>query len=120
MSAEVNRISELLRKFSMAPPPAVEVLESNVQLLRRSGYTVRTRGSGILEGIEMIRHALRPAAGEVKLFVSSKCERLIKALAGYHYAPGGSELPVKDGEHDHLIDALRYHFVNKVGTGARG
>ncbi len=97
-----------------------QTAESNVQLLRRSGYTVRTRGSGILEGIEMIRHALRPAAGEVKLFVSGKCERLIKALAGYHYAPGGSELPVKDGEHDHLIDALRYHFVNKVGTGARG
>ena len=97
-----------------------QTAESNVQLLKRNGYAVRSRGSGILEGIEMIRLGLKPAAGKATLFISPRCKRLIKAMQGYHYAPGGSELPVKDGEHDHLIDALRYHFVNLVGTGARG
>jgi len=73
---------------------------------------VRCRPSGIVAGLEMIRAALAPAAGEPTLFVHPRCARLIRALESYHYAPGGSELPVKDGEHDHLIDALRYHYVN--------
>jgi hypothetical protein len=85
---------------------------SNVQYLRSRGYAVKYRKSLIQEGLEMVRHALRPALGPVRLYVHPRCARLIKALRAYHYAPGGSELPVKDGEHDHLIDALRYHFVN--------
>jgi hypothetical protein len=85
---------------------------SNVQHLRKEGFCVRCRPSGIVAGLEMIRAALAPAAGEPTLFVHPRCARLIRALESYHYAPGGSELPVKDGEHDHLIDALRYHYVN--------
>jgi hypothetical protein len=87
---------------------------SNVQLLRSRGYTVRTRHSQIQDGLELIRAALKPAAGKATLFVHKRCERLIKALRSYHYAPGGSELPLKDGEHDHLIDALRYWFINRT------
>ena len=85
---------------------------SNVQYLKSRGYVVKHRKSLILEGLEMVRHALRPALGEVRLFIHPRCGRLIKAMKGYWYAKGGSELPVKDGEHDHLIDALRYHYVN--------
>jgi len=64
----------------------------------------------------MIRAALKPAAGKPTLFIHERCARLIKAMRSYHYAEGGSELPVKDGEHDHLVDALRYWFVNRSGT----
>ncbi|MGH7179009.1 MAG: hypothetical protein ACREJC_16650 [Tepidisphaeraceae bacterium] len=85
---------------------------SNVAILRRAGFSVRTRRSGILAGLDMIRTALRPATGPARLFIHPRCARLIKAMRAYHYAPSGSELPVKDGEHDHLIDALRYWFVN--------
>ncbi len=85
---------------------------SNVAMLRKAGFVVRTRGSGIVDGLEMIRTALAPAAGKPRLFIHPRCTRLIKALQSYRYAEGGSELPVKDGEHDHLIDPLRYHFVN--------
>ena len=94
---------------------------SNVTLLKRRGYRVLHRGSLIQDGVELIRHALRPALGEPTLFVASRCARLIKALECYHYPEDGrSETPVKDGENDHLIDALRYHFVNRVGREARG
>jgi hypothetical protein len=67
----------------------------------------------------MIRTALSPAYGEPKLFIHPRCAKLIKAMQGYHYPPGGGEVPEKDGEFDHLIDALRYHFVNRptVETG---
>jgi hypothetical protein len=97
-----------------------QTAESDLAVLRRNRYVVRSRQSGILDGVEQIRFALRSATGEVRLFISEKCARLIKALQCYHYGKGGSELPLKDGEHDHLIDALRYHFVNRGRGEARG
>jgi len=89
---------------------------SNVTLLRHAGYHVRSRHSRIVDGLEMIRAALSPAAGPTTLFIHPRCARLIRAMHGYRYAELGSELPVKDGTHDHLIDALRYHYVNRLGT----
>jgi hypothetical protein len=87
---------------------------SNIELLRRRGYRVRTSGSRIVDGIEKIRAALQPAAASPLLFVHRRCEQLIKALECYHYNPAArGENPEKDGVHDHLIDALRYFFVNR-------
>lgn len=97
-----------------------QTAESNIALLRRCGYTVCYRASRIAEGLEMIRAGLAPACGLASLFISPRCERLIAAMKGYQYAPGGSELPVKDGVHDHLIDALRYFYVNRAGNGPSG
>ena len=85
---------------------------SNVALLRQSGFAVRHRPSSIVTGLELIRAALAPASGPPRLFIHPRCHRLRTALRSYRYAEGGSELPIKDGEHDHLIDALRYHFIN--------
>lgn len=92
---------------------------TSVQKLRRAGFCVRHRPSRILDGVEQVRAALRPAAGEPTLFVHPRCTRLIRALQGYRYPTAGTarELPLKDGEHDHLIDALRYHFVNAHRRG---
>jgi hypothetical protein len=95
-----------------------QTAESNISFLKRRGYTVKARASRILDGIEKIRFGLKPAAGEPTLFVSAKCSQLIAALQSYHYAEGGSELPVKDGS-DHCCDALRYFFVNRGGSAAR-
>jgi len=92
-----------------------QTAESDVRLLRRNGYDVHTRHTRIADGLEAIRAALRPAHGEPTLFVDPNCPRLIRALRSYHYPDGGGELPVKDGEHDHLIDALRYWFMNREG-----
>ena len=52
-----------------------------------------------------------------RLKVSGRCGDLIRALKCYHYPQRQgrkvpSELPQKDGVHDHAIDALRYFFVN--------
>jgi hypothetical protein len=86
---------------------------SNVALLRQSGFVVRFRKSQIVEGVEMVRAALRNGSGEAKLFVHPRCVRLVKAMRAYHYPKGGGETPEKDGENDHLVDALRYYFVNR-------
>ena len=98
-----------------------QTARSNVDQLRAAGFVVKTRHSGILEGVEMVRAALCPAEGTSTLFVHPRCVRLIKAMQCYRYGANTGELPLKDGEHDHLVDALRYYFVNRrVGKSGWG
>ncbi|MBN2020006.1 MAG: hypothetical protein JW749_07265 [Sedimentisphaerales bacterium] len=87
---------------------------SAVRELRSLGINVRYRRSGIAEGIESIRRALRDGSGLSHLIISPKCLRLIEALTCYHYPDTHTpdELPLKDGLFDHPIDALRYFFIN--------
>ncbi len=100
--------------------PAGESTDSNgtsaARQLRQLGIQVRYRRSGIIEGIELIRQAIRSADGKRHLFISPRCPRLIEAMQCYHYPEGNfkadKELPLKDGVYDHPIDALRYFFIN--------
>ncbi|MCI0499660.1 MAG: hypothetical protein L0Y36_08275 [Planctomycetales bacterium] len=87
---------------------------SAVRELRALGFKLAYRASGICEGIELIRAALRAGDGQSRLAIDPKCRRLIEALRCYHYPDTGmaSELPEKDGIYDHPVDALRYFFVN--------
>lgn len=94
-----------------------QTARSSVQVLRQAGFVVRHRGSRIVDGVELVRAALRSASGVVRLTVHPRCRRLIAALRGYRYPESGGELPLKDGTHDHLVDALRYHFVNADEIG---
>ena len=95
-----------------------EITGTNVVTeLRALGIPVRYRSSKVLDGIEMIRNNLAPADGSTRLLISPSCSRLIEALECLRYKklPNGSlsEVPDKDGVHDHLIDALRYFFINR-------
>ncbi len=93
---------------------------SDVQLLKSAGFVVRHRSSRIQDSLELVRTAVCSGTGEVKLYIHPRCKRLIAAMHGYRYADGGSELPIKDGTHDHLMDALRYFFVNRKGCVLEG
>ncbi|MHC4639608.1 MAG: hypothetical protein ACYTBV_19235, partial [Planctomycetota bacterium] len=89
---------------------------SAVRELRSLGIITRCRKSSILEGIELIRRAIRAGDGSTRLIIAPRCGRLIEALQCYHYPDnptGSAELPLKDGLYDHPIDALRYFFINK-------
>jgi len=89
---------------------------SVIRELRTLGIAARYRRSSILEGIELIRRAIRAGDGKSRLVISPSCQRLIEAMRCYHYPESptgrGAELPLKDGLYDHPIDALRYFFVN--------
>jgi len=93
---------------------------SVVRELRTLGIITRYRRSGVLEGIELIRRAIRTGDGKSRLLISPRCQRLIEAMRCYHYpentAGSTAELPLKDGLYDHPIDALRYFFVNYKHT----
>jgi hypothetical protein len=95
--------------------------ESSANRLRAAGFKVSCRGSMIQEGLEMIRAGLASGTGEVSLFIHPRCRELIRAMRAYRYGPGRAEVPAKDGP-DHLIDALRYYYINRDSgevTGAR-
>ena len=91
------------------------------QELLRHGILTKSCPSGIMEGVDLVRSLLEPAMGEPRLVISRRCERLIRALEGYHYPSGLRsglrETPEKDGTHDHLVDALRYLLANLFGLG---
>ena len=88
---------------------------SVVRELQTLGIVAQYRRSGILEGIELVRRAIRAGDGKSSLLISPRCQRLIEAMRCYRYPDrptGNAELPLKDGLYDHPIDALRYFFVN--------
>jgi hypothetical protein len=89
---------------------------SAVRELAAMGIRCKYRSSAILEGIELIRRALKAGDGQSRLVISPKCQRLIEAMRCYHYPQRGGEMPEKDGVYDHPIDALRYFFVNYTNT----
>jgi hypothetical protein len=90
------------------------------EMLAAEGIPCTWRRSNVAEGLELIRAALAPAAGPPSLCIHPRCKRLIRAFETYHWPPGsptGPSAPVKDGP-DHLIDALRYFFVNRARPAA--
>ena len=95
---------------------------SIVTELAACGMPVRYRPSRVLDGVELIRQYLAPAAGEARLVVAPRCVNLIAAFRNLRFErlAGGawSEQPAKDGVHDHILDALRYFFVNRLSRGA--
>lgn len=95
--------------------------KSAVDVMRAQGFTVHKRRNGIVEGLERVRALIRPAAGPHRLVIHPRCTTLIRCLREYRYKDGStSELPHKDGEHDHAIDALRYWLANEPGALAAG
>jgi hypothetical protein len=91
-----------------------QTAKSNIDLLTAHEYRVVRRKSRIIDGLELIRAALQSASGQSSLFIHPRCKHLIRSMQCYHYKADVSELPHKDGEHDHAVDALRYFFVNAM------
>ena len=92
--------------------------------LRKEGFVVKSRPMEIEDSIGMVKRLLAcevvsaPGAETrtlPRLFVHPRCEALILALQKYVRDKKGR--PIKDGEHDHIVDALRYALVGHEGRG---
>ena len=88
---------------------------------RRTGKTIfslRDKVSrSISAGVNHIRNFIEASDGSRRLHVHKKCSGIIEDLLSYRYAEhkDGTPLkeePLKDGFHDHGIDALRYFIVS--------
>ncbi len=86
---------------------------SSVAVLRKHGYSVRSRRGLVMDGVEMVRCALVNGDGDVGLVIDGRCTKLIESMSCYHFdvEHQGREQPVKDG-YDHAVDALRYMMMN--------
>jgi len=87
-----------------------------VDILRNNGIDrIHTVGGLIVRGVFAVRAAVCDATGAPHLFIDPQCKKLIDDFRGYHYpekASGSrSELPEKDGIHDHTMDAIRYLVI---------
>ncbi|MEI8195906.1 MAG: hypothetical protein WCI73_08360 [Phycisphaerae bacterium] len=91
---------------------------TDIATLEAAGLKVRHRPQLIAEGIGQIERLLTPADnGPPRLTVNPTCSNLIAALERYRRDPKNGE-PIKDGIHDHLIDALRYALCGVLGSQA--
>ena len=98
---------------------------SDVQLFRQNGiklkYTNKPSLRAITAGVELVRQLVMTADNKIRLFVDNSCKRLIQDFMNYRYPQKKesgilSELPLKDGIHDHTMDALRYIVINRFGS----
>ena len=111
--------------YTFGDPAGYQVQSSvgmgSAHLFRKmTGMSVRTMrdktSRSIASGINHVRSFILSADGSRRLHISNKCVGLIEDLESYRYPDdeGKSlkELPLKDGYHDHSMDALRYLLVN--------
>ncbi len=92
---------------------------SPVSELAAMGIICNSRPTRISDGIDLIRDHLLSGDDTIRLYIDPKCKGLITALQSLRYkrtAGSVTEQPHKDGIHDHVIDALRYFFVNRFGV----
>jgi len=90
---------------------------SDSRVLRDAGFRTRSSYMRIEQGVAVIARLLRPPPPFLAgLLVDPRCGQLIAAMEGYACDKRGE--PIKDGKHDHLVDALRYALVNHdAGSG---
>jgi len=87
------------------------------RVLRDEGFSTRAKSMLIGEGVSMIADLVDPAMGFPRLYIDPRCAHLITAMESYEKGADGK--PIKDGVHDHLIDALRYALVGHDYHGAK-
>ena len=90
---------------------------SPVDMLRNAGFRIVNKGSTINAGIALTRSFIKNTLGVNRFFVTENCVESIRSFNGYQYTINVKgnikEEPLKDNIHDHLMDAIRYFFVNK-------
>ena len=93
---------------------------SDIEVFAGCGIPCRYRldrwATTVQNGIALVRAALRPAAGQPRLFVAGRCRHLIAAFEGYRLRKVNNEYvdePRKPQEPwEHPLDALRYLMLN--------
>jgi hypothetical protein len=91
-------------------------------------FTTQKHLRDISSGVRRLQSRIRTADGRTRLYVARECQHLLNCIENYCYPSEKDnqalkEEPIKDGVHDHALDALRYfevgHFAASGGKGAR-
>jgi len=93
---------------------------TTIKQLAQRGITVNYRRAEVNDGIEKIRQLLQKNIdGRPRLIFHPRCRLLVEAMrGGYYYRERAdhsyTDKPYKDGNYDHVVDALRYGVDNLV------
>jgi hypothetical protein len=94
----------------------------DIEIFRRKGIQVRSIrdkvSRSIASGVSHVRGFIENAHGQRFVHLDRKCMGLAEDLENYRYPESGEGKdlkpdPVKDGRHDHSMDAFRYFFLNR-------
>jgi hypothetical protein len=88
-------------------------------------WTTEPRFRHIPYGISLLRGLLRNTRGEIRLYVARSLDKpkaqrgVVKDFEGYAYpepkdGKSMGDEPLKDGLHDHVVDAVRYLAIGEV------
>ena len=93
----------------------------SIQILRQFSLKPRWRMQDIEEGIKYIQHDLITfSQGRPQFMLNpQKCPHLAAAMRT-GYCRNKTAVPIKDGTHDHPVDALRYGYSGIVTNTSRG
>lgn len=87
---------------------------SNVSFFEDRGISFEYRTSSIAQGLALVRSYMKNAKGQIKFYVSRRCEKTIDGIKRYRYPDKNgvivNEKPVKLD--DDACDMLRYFFIN--------
>lgn len=83
--------------------------------LRSRGFTIRKANNDVLQGIRTVGTMLNRNV----IYISERCQHTITEFSAYVWddkaANRGEDKPIKD--HDHCMDALRYHAYTIIRKG---
>ena len=94
----------------------------DIEIFRRNCIHVKSIrdkvSRNIASGITHVRGFMENAQGQRFVHLDKKCMGLAEDLENYRYPESGEGKdlkpdPVKDGRHDHSMDAFRYFFLNR-------
>lgn len=84
-------------------------------------YKYQTSNPLVRDRVNAMNGALRNAAGETRLFINSRCEKLTKDFERVAWKPGTTQID-KDSDSNltHLTDALGYQVETELGIATPG
>ena len=94
----------------------------DIEVFKRYGIFPRFRtdkvSRNIPSGIDLVRSFVENAEKKARLYVNESCKGVIEDFENYRYPEKRDnqtlkDEPLKDGRHDHGMDAIRYFFINK-------
>ena len=95
---------------------------SETEIFKRYGIFPKFKtdkiSRNISSGIDLVRSFIENAEKKARLFIDESCHGIIEDFENYRYPEKKDnqalkEEPLKDGRHDHGMDAVRYFFINK-------
>jgi PBSX family phage terminase large subunit len=95
---------------------------SPVDTMRMAPHNLNVvnKASRINPGLALVRAWVKNTKGERRLSVQDNCPEAIRCFNGYQYDINRDgkirEEALKDNVHDHMMDAIRYFFVNRFDS----